>query len=101
MILHNILPIISLYKQRILMPIRLLLRFVKIVWPNTHFPIRAAYRHAYIWSIIPLFIYHRTYIYMYRIERGTEVRSMSVGIASDRGMVNCSVHSINYNLNVN
>ena len=64
MILHNILPIISLYKQRILMPIRLLLRFVKIVWPNTHFPIRAAYRHAYIWSIIPLFIYHRTYIYI-------------------------------------
>ena len=57
MILHNILPNKILlykyyYKQRILMPIRLLLRFVKIVWPNTHFPIRAAYRHAYIWSII-------------------------------------------------
>ena len=64
MILHNILPIISLYKQRILMPIRLLLRFVKIVWPNTHFPIRAAYRHAYIWSIIDPSVHISSYVYI-------------------------------------
>ena len=46
------------------MPIRLLLRFVKIVWPNTHFPIRAAYRHAYIWSIIDPSVHISSYVYI-------------------------------------